>query len=128
MNMNRCMEIADWKGFAARREDAERRGRLRGIGLANYIETPAGVPIERARVTVRTDADQIDVVIGTQSSGQGHETSFAQVIESWLGVPAKGGEAGSRPDQRSSEHRACCYGSIRTACHGIHSSRIWLRR
>jgi carbon-monoxide dehydrogenase large subunit len=38
---------------------------------------------------VRTDADQIDVVIGTQSSGQGHETSFAQVIESWLGVPAK---------------------------------------
>jgi len=87
-NMDRCMEIADWNGFAIRLEDAKRRGKLRGIGLANYIETPAGVPIERARVTVRTDADQIDVVIGTQSSGQGHETSFAQVIESWLGVPA----------------------------------------
>ena len=88
-NMDRCMEIADWKGFTARREDSKRRGKLRGIGLANYIETPAGVPAEYSRVTVRTDADEIDVVIGTQSSGQGHETSFAQVIESWLGVPAK---------------------------------------
>ena len=88
-NMDRCMQIADWAGFAARREDARLRGRLRDIGLANYIETPAGVPIERAQVIVRTDAEEIDVVIGTQSSGQGHETSFAQVIESWLGVPAK---------------------------------------
>jgi carbon-monoxide dehydrogenase large subunit len=88
-NMDRCMQIAGWNAFPARREQAKRHGRLRGIGLANYIETPAGVPIERARVTVRGDAERVEVVIGTQSSGQGHETSFAQVIESWLGVPAK---------------------------------------
>jgi carbon-monoxide dehydrogenase large subunit len=87
-NMDRCLEMADWKGFPARREEAKKRGKLRGIGLANYIETPVGAPIERSQITVRTDKDQIDVVIGTQSSGQGHETSFAQVIESWLGVPA----------------------------------------
>ena len=87
-NMNDCMEMADWKGFPARREESRRRGNLRGIGLANYIETPVGAPIERSQITVRTDVDKIDVVIGTQSSGQGHETSFAQVIESWLGVPA----------------------------------------
>ena len=88
-NMDRCMEMADWKGFPARREEAKRRGKLRGIGLANYIETPVGAPIERSLITVRTDCDQVDVIIGTQSQGQGHETSFTQVIESWLGVPAK---------------------------------------
>ena len=88
-NMDRCMEMADWKGFPVRREEAKRRGKLRGIGLANYIETPVGAPIERTIITVRTDCDQVDVIIGTQSQGQGHETSFAQVIESWLGVPAK---------------------------------------
>jgi carbon-monoxide dehydrogenase large subunit len=88
-NMNRCMGIADWKGFPARRAESEKRGKLRGIGLANYIETPVGSPIERSQISVRTDKDEIDVIIGTQSSGQGHETSFAQVIESWLGVPAK---------------------------------------
>ena len=88
-NMDRCMELVDWKDFAARREEAKRRGKLRGIGLANYIETPVGAPMERSQVLVRTDADRIDVIIGTQSGGQGHETSFAQVIESWLGVPAQ---------------------------------------
>lgn len=88
-NMDRCMALADWSGFPARREEARRRGKLRGIGLANYIETPVGAPIERSQVLVRTDADKIDVIIGTQSGGQGHETSFAQVIESWLGVPSE---------------------------------------
>ncbi len=88
-NMDRTLELVDWKGFPARREESKRRGRLRGIGLANYIETPVGAPIERAMITVRTDSDRIDVIVGTQSGGQGHETSFAQVIESWLGVPAR---------------------------------------
>ncbi|MCC6472163.1 MAG: xanthine dehydrogenase family protein molybdopterin-binding subunit [Burkholderiales bacterium] len=88
-NMDRCMERVDWKGFPARREEAKRRGRLAGIGLANYIETPVGAPLERSQVTVRTDADRVEVVIGTQSGGQGHETSFAQVIESTLGVPSQ---------------------------------------
>jgi carbon-monoxide dehydrogenase large subunit len=84
-NMDDTMRLADWNGFPARRAAAAQRGRLRGIGLANYIETPVGIPIERAHVTVRPD-EAIDVVIGTLSQGQGHETSFAQVISSWLGV------------------------------------------
>ena len=85
-NMDWTLELVDWKGFAARREESKRRGRLRGIGLANYIETPVGIPLERSRITVRPDG-KVDVVIGTLSQGQGHETSFPQVVSQWLGVP-----------------------------------------
>jgi len=81
----RAVTLADWESFEARRAEARRRGRYRGIGVANYIELNTGVPRERAEVTVRPDG-RIDVVIGTLSSGQGHETSFAQVLVEWLGV------------------------------------------
>jgi carbon-monoxide dehydrogenase large subunit len=81
----RALALADWTGFASRRTDARRRGRYRGIGVANYIELNTGAPRERAEITVRPD-QQIDVVIGTLSSGQGHETSFAQLLVEWLGV------------------------------------------
>jgi carbon-monoxide dehydrogenase large subunit len=85
-NMERVLELADWAGFAARREQSRARGRLRGIGLANYIESPVGAP--RERIELRADADGgIDIVAGTQSTGQGHETSFAQVVAHRLGVP-----------------------------------------
>src|SRR6185312_9390317 len=63
------------------------RGRLRGIGLANYVEAPVGAPREKVIVTVRKEARRVDAVAGTQSSGQGHETSFAQVVADRLGVP-----------------------------------------
>ncbi len=53
--------------------------------MANYIEIATGAPRERAQITVRPDG-MIDVVIGTLSSGQGHETSFAQLIVEWFGV------------------------------------------
>jgi aerobic carbon-monoxide dehydrogenase large subunit len=82
---DRALALADWKSFEARRAEARRRGRYRGIGVANYIELNTGVPRERAEITVRPDK-QIDVVIGTLSSGQGHETSFAQLLVEWLGV------------------------------------------
>ena len=84
--MERALELADWKGFAARRRDAKRRGRLRGIGLANYIEATSGAPREYARVMVKPEG-RIDVAVGTLSSGQGHETSFAQCVGEWLGTP-----------------------------------------
>ncbi len=87
-NMNRAMEIAEWNGFAARRRDAKRRGKLLGLGLANYVESSIGAPREQTRIKVRTD-DRIDVVIGTQPSGQGHETSFAQVVSDLLHVPVE---------------------------------------
>ena len=87
-NMDRAMELADWKGFEARRRDAKRRGKLLGLGLANYVESSIGAPNEQARITVRGDR-RVDVVIGTQPSGQGHETSFAQVVSDLLYVPVE---------------------------------------
>jgi carbon-monoxide dehydrogenase large subunit len=84
--MDRALALSDWHGFGARRAEARKRGKVRGIGLANYIDTATGVPRERAEVTVTPDGF-VDVVIGTVSNGQGHETSFAQLVTEWLGVP-----------------------------------------
>jgi carbon-monoxide dehydrogenase large subunit len=84
-NMARALELADWKGFAARRRDAKKRGRLAGIGLSNYVESPVGIPVEYVRVTVQSGG-VIEAVAGTQSTGQGHETTFAQVLADQLGV------------------------------------------
>ena len=85
-NMDLGMRIADWDGFEKRRQEAAARGRLRGLGFANYIESSTGSPRERAEITV-TPAGRVEVVIGTQPSGQGHETSFAQVAADLLCVP-----------------------------------------
>jgi aerobic carbon-monoxide dehydrogenase large subunit len=85
-NMNAAMQIADWMGFPARRRDAKRRGKLAGLGLANYVESSIGAPREQAQIKVYGDR-RVEVVIGTQPSGQGHETSFAQVVSDLLGVP-----------------------------------------
>ena len=86
--MDRALALADWDGFRQRRREAKRRGKLRGIGLANYIEATSGAPREYARITVQPEG-RIDVVIGTLSSGQGHETSFAQCVAEWLGAPVE---------------------------------------
>lgn len=82
---DRVVALADWDGFETRRAEARRRGRYRGIGLANYIELNTGVPRERAEITVQAPG-RIDVVIGTLSAGQGHETSFAQLVAEWFDV------------------------------------------
>jgi aerobic carbon-monoxide dehydrogenase large subunit len=87
-NMDWAMEVADWKGFDARRREAAKRGKLLGRGLANYVESSIGAPNEQARITVRPEG-RVDVVIGTQPSGQGHETSFAQVVSDLLHVPVE---------------------------------------
>src|SRR6185295_94127 len=73
------------KGFAARRRQSKRRGRLRGIGISNYVETPVGIPHERVEVTV-LGTGSVELAVGTQSTGQGHETTFAQVMADLLGV------------------------------------------
>jgi carbon-monoxide dehydrogenase large subunit len=82
---DRALALADWAGFAARRAAARRRGRYRGIGLGNYIELNTGVPRERAEIRVLPEG-RIDVVLGTLSAGQGHETSFAQLMAEWFDV------------------------------------------
>ena len=84
--MEKVFRHSDWAGFAARRAEAKLRGKCRGIGVANYVDTATGTPRERAEITVKPEGG-VDVVIGIVSNGQGHETSFAQLIHDWLGVP-----------------------------------------
>ena len=85
-NMEKALRLADWPGFAARRAAARARGRRVGIGFANYLESPTGFPGERTDISV-DPAGRVAAVIGTGASGQGHETSFAQVVASALQIP-----------------------------------------
>ncbi len=85
-NLDLAMELLDWQGFTQRAEAAAARGLLLGRGLGHYVESSIGSPRERAEFTVHA-AGRIDLVIGTQPSGQGHETSFAQVAADLLGAP-----------------------------------------
>ena len=84
--MERVVALGDWAGFPARRAAARARGKYRGIGVSNYVDTATGTPRERAEITVLPDGI-VEIVVGTVSNGQGHETSFAQLIGEWLGVP-----------------------------------------
>jgi carbon-monoxide dehydrogenase large subunit len=85
-SMDKALALSEWPEFRKRRADAKKRGKLLGIGLANYIELTMGYPREWSKVTVKPDGE-VEVAVGTLSSGQGHETSFAQCISEWLGVP-----------------------------------------
>ena len=85
-NMDRLLEMADWEGAKARRAEAEARGKLFGLGFANYVESSIGAPKERADLIVH-DGGAVECVIGTQPAGQGHETSFAQVVADLVGAP-----------------------------------------
>lgn len=81
-----ALDRADYAGFESRRSEAARRGRLRGIGMASYIEACAGGSPENA--LVRLDADGgATILIGTQSSGQGHHTAYAQLVGAELDLP-----------------------------------------
>ncbi|HET6223358.1 MAG TPA: xanthine dehydrogenase family protein molybdopterin-binding subunit, partial [Dongiaceae bacterium] len=83
--MDKCLELADWNGFAARKVQSEATGRLRGRGLAYFIEE-AGVFNER--MDLRFDAEgNVTILAGTHSHGQGHATAFAQMVSEWLGIP-----------------------------------------
>jgi aerobic carbon-monoxide dehydrogenase large subunit len=84
-NQKKVAEMADWKGFSARRRAARKRNKLAGIGIANYVETPVGAPVEWVDVRVLPEG-KVEVAVGTQSTGQGHETTFAQVMADQLGV------------------------------------------
>jgi aerobic carbon-monoxide dehydrogenase large subunit len=85
-NLDVALKIADADGFKQRKREAKKRGRLLGLGIAPYVESSIGSPRERTEITVRPTG-VVDVVIGTQPSGQGHETSFAQVVADLIAVP-----------------------------------------
>ena len=82
----RAQELADWNGFGKRAAASRRTGRLRGIGIATYVEACGNNGPETA--VVRLDRDGgVTVLIGSQSTGQGHATSYAQFIGERLDLP-----------------------------------------
>jgi aerobic carbon-monoxide dehydrogenase large subunit len=83
--LDRCLELADVEGFAARRAASERRGKRRGRGLTYYIEDCG---VFNDRMELRFDpSGNVTIVAGTFSHGQGHATTYAQMVSDWLGVP-----------------------------------------
>jgi carbon-monoxide dehydrogenase large subunit len=84
--MDTALKLGDWAGFPKRRREAKKRGKYRGIGVGNYVDISTGVPREKAELTVSPEGT-VELVIGIVSQGQGHETSFAQLVTEWLGVP-----------------------------------------
>ena len=84
--MDAALRLGDWAGFKTRRAQAKKRGKYRGIAVGNYVDISTGVPREKAEILVSADG-VVELVIGVVSQGQGHETSFAQLVTEWLGVP-----------------------------------------
>ncbi len=84
--LSRGLARADVDGFSARKADSLSRGLRRGLGIAYYVEITAATGTEPAAVRFRSDG-MVEVLTGTQSNGQGHETAFAQVVSERLGIP-----------------------------------------
>lgn len=83
--LNQCMELADWRAFAPRRAASEAQGKLRGRSVIAYIEH-AG--IFNDRMELRFDpSGNVTILAGTHSHGQGHATTYGQLVSEWLGVP-----------------------------------------
>lgn len=88
--MAKALKAADWDGFAARREAARKRGRLRGIGLSTTIEGTAAGNYPKDQIAIEFDAQgRLEVFTVALSQGQGHETTFAQIVGAALGIAAE---------------------------------------
>src|SRR6516225_7195103 len=84
--LERALAAADVEGFPARRRESETRGSLRGLGYAYHIKGTGGSPTEN--VDIRFEADgTVSLITGTQTIGQGHETTFPQILADRLGIP-----------------------------------------
>ena len=85
-NIDDVVVNADRAGFATRRAASEARGMRRGMGIACFLETARGSPNEGAELRFETDG-RISILVGTQSNGMGHETTYTQIAADLLGVP-----------------------------------------
>lgn len=98
-SLSKALELADYKGFGKRKREAARRGKLRGIGFSTYIEACGIAPSqavgslgggvglwESAEVRVNP-VGTVEILTGSHSHGQGHETTFAQLVADRLGIP-----------------------------------------
>ncbi|MGH6690972.1 MAG: xanthine dehydrogenase family protein molybdopterin-binding subunit, partial [Gammaproteobacteria bacterium] len=89
--MDDALKRADWRGFPKRRAAAQRAGRLRGIGIATYLEAGGGGAAPKDQVAVEFDAKGAMTLLAvTHSSGQGHETTFPQIVAAALGIDPTG--------------------------------------
>ncbi|HEX6143678.1 MAG TPA: xanthine dehydrogenase family protein molybdopterin-binding subunit [Geminicoccaceae bacterium] len=84
--LDRALELADVAGFEQRRQEAANRGRALGLGIASTVEQAAGLFDEAAELRFEADGS-VTMAMGTHSHGQGHETTFKQVLHQQLGVP-----------------------------------------
>ena len=84
-NLDDALKASGYADFPGRRAEAKARGRLRGIGLATYVEI-CGYEAEEATIRFPSTGT-VEVLIGTQSTGQGHETAYAQIVAGTLGIP-----------------------------------------
>ena len=85
-HLKRAMEIGGWRDFPKRARAAKKQGLLRGIGLASYVEVCGTMGEETAYVQLEKNGD-VTVLIGSQSSGQGHQTAYAQLVSEQFGLP-----------------------------------------
>ncbi len=85
--LDRALEAAEAKGFAARKAASEKRGRKRGLGIGMYIERCGGGPGDTVRLQV--DGKGVTVFSGMQDNGQGHTTTFVQLVSDRLGIEAE---------------------------------------
>jgi len=85
-HLARAQEIIDWKGFGRRAAASKRAHRLRGIGFATYIEACGGNGPDAATVRLERDGT-VTVLAGSQSTGQGHQTAYAQLVAAHLDLP-----------------------------------------
>jgi len=86
--LDKALAAADWKGFAARKEESERRGRLRGRGMSTYIEATGAGFAPQDQIEMRWgDEGILTLYAPTHNHGQGHETTFAQIVCGVLGIP-----------------------------------------
>jgi carbon-monoxide dehydrogenase large subunit len=83
---NKALEIADHAGFAKRKKESRKRGKLRGIAVGSYLEVTAPPGVELGKILFEADGS-VRLITGTLDYGQGHATPFAQVLSAELGVP-----------------------------------------
>lgn len=84
-HMKRAMDVAEWKDFPRRAKAAKKQGLVRGIGMGTYVEICGTMGEETAHVRLDPNGD-ITILIGTQSSGQGHQTAYAQIVAEQFGI------------------------------------------
>ena len=83
--LDAALAKVDWDGFEGRRAASAAKGKKRGIGMAYYLEATGGAPTERAEIKFAADGF-VDVYVGTQSTGQGHETAYVMLTADQLGI------------------------------------------